>query len=290
MRRAGWRPGWASRPARFEGARAVEVIARRPVIKILVVNDDGIHFPGLWTLVEELTREHQVTVVAPDREQSGVGTAISLHRILRVGEVRPEVKGVQAYAVEGTPGDCVILGLGELAKDADLVIAGVNEGANLGEDVLISGTVGASLQALFRGLPAIAVSVSALGSTNYRPAARIAARLARCVADGSLPRHMVLNVNVPDLPAEEIRGVLVTRLAARRYADIVRAETDTRGKRYFWIVRGQPEWEIEEGTDIWAIVNGFVSLLPLHSDLLCAGCVPEVEAAGKLVWADLVGG
>jgi 5'-nucleotidase len=189
--------------------------------------------------------------------------------------------------VEGTPGDCVILGLGELAKGAELVVAGINEGANLGEDVLISGTVGASLQALFRGLPAIAVSVSALGSVNYRPAARIAARLARAIGDGLLPRRVVLNVNVPDRPAAELRGVLVTRLASRRYADIVRRETDTRGKSYFWIVRGRPEWELDEGTDIWAIVNGFVSVLPLHSNLLCVSCLPQVEAVGRLVWDDL---
>lgn len=264
-------------------------IGRRTLIKILVANDDGIHFPGLWTLVEELARRHQVTVVAPDREQSGVGTAVSLHRILRVREVKPEVPGVAAYAVEGTPGDCVILGLGELARDAELVVAGINEGANLGDDVLISGTVGASLQALFRGIPAFAVSVSDLGSVNYRPAARIAARLAQAMGEGLLPRHMVLNVNVPDLPAEEIRGVMVTRLAARRYADILRRETDTRGKSYFWIVRGRPEWEVEEGTDIWAIVNGFVSLLPLHSDLLCPGCLPQVEAVCQTVWDELQG-
>jgi 5'-nucleotidase len=260
---------------------------RRTFIRILVANDDGMHVPGLWTLVEELSRDNQVTVVAPDREQSGVGTAISLHRILRVREVKPETPGVTAYAVEGTPGDCVILGLGELAKDTELVVAGINEGANLGEDVLISGTVGACLQALFRGVPAIAVSVSALGSVNYRPAARIAARLARAMGVGLLPRRMVLNVNVPDLPAEEIRGVMVTRQAARRYADILRRETDTRGKSYFWIVRGRPEWDVEEGTDIWAILNGFVSLLPLHSDLLCATCLPQVEATCQAVWEGL---
>jgi 5'-nucleotidase len=236
--------------------------------------------------VEELARHHQVTVVAPDREQSGVGTAISLHRILRVREVPPEVPGVTAYAVEGTPGDCVILGLGELARGAELVVAGINEGANLGDDVLISGTVGACLQALFRGVPGLAVSVSALGSVNYLPAARIAARLAQAMGDGLLPRRMVLNVNVPDLPAEEIRGVVVTRLAARAYADVVRQETDSRGKSYFWIVRGNPEWQVEEGTDIWAIANGYVSLLPLHSDLLCSSCLPQVEAVGRTVWDD----
>ena len=182
------------------------------------MNDDGVQFRGLWHLVKALAPEHQVTVVAPDREQSGVGTAISLHRILRVRPVQPEVPGVPAYAVEGTPGDCVILGLGALCTDAELVIAGINEGANLGDDVFISGTVGAALQARFRGLPAMAVSVSDLGSEHYGTAASVAARLVRALAAGDLPADTLLNVNVPDLPATEIRGVMVTRQARRSTA------------------------------------------------------------------------
>lgn len=250
----------------------------RCAIKVLVVNDDGVQFHGLWTLVKALLPRHRVTVVAPDREQSGVGTAISLHRILRVREVTGTVQNVPAFAVEGTPGDCVILGLGALCKDADLVVAGINEGANLGDDVFISGTVGAALQAHFRGLPAIAASVSDLGSTHYEPAARIVARLVEALEDGRLPRRMVLNVNVPDLPAKDIRGVVVARQARRRYADRVQEDQDTRGKAYYWIVRGQAVWEMDEGTDIWALRSGYVSLIPLHTDVRCEECIPAVEA------------
>jgi 5'-nucleotidase len=260
---------------------------RRSTIRILIANDDGVHFHGLWTLVEELAPHHQITVVAPDREQSGVGTAISLHRILRVRQVHSPVAGVSAYAAEGTPADCVVLGLGALAKDAELVISGINEGANLGDDVFISGTVGAALQGYFRGLPAIAASVSELGSTHYRPTARLVARLVEAIADGRLPRRLMLVVNVPDLPAHEIQGVIVARQARRRYADIVQEEKDTRGKTYYWIVRGRPEWQDEEGTDIWAIRHGYAALLPLQADVRCSDCLPQVEALCQPLLDDL---
>ncbi len=256
-------------------------------IKILISNDDGIYFHGLWTLVEELAPHHQITVVAPDREQSGVGTAISLHRILRVRSVPSPVAGVAAYAAEGTPGDCVILGLGAIAQDTELVIAGINEGANLGDDVFISGTVGAALQGYFRGLPAIAASVSDLGSTHYKPTARIVARLVEALADGRLPPRILLNLNVPDLPAPEIKGIIVARQARRRYADLVKEEQDTRGKSYYWIVRGRPEWQDDEGTDIWAIRHGYASLIPLHGDVRCSDCLDQVEALCQPILADL---
>jgi 5'-nucleotidase len=247
-------------------------------MRILITNDDGVHFHGLWTLVEELAPRHQVTVIAPDREQSGVGTAISLHRIIRARAVPSPVAGVAAYAVEGTPGDCVCLGLGALAKETEWVIAGINEGSNMGDDVFFSGTVGAAFHAHFRGMPAIAVSVSSLRSTHYHPAARIASGLVDAVASGCLPRRVLLNVNVPDIPAQEIKGVRVTRQARRRYNEQVREEKDSRGKTYYWIVRKRPDWEIEEGTDIWAIRNGFVSIVPLQSDIRSADCAPQLES------------
>ena len=261
--------------------------AWRWAIRILVTNDDGVQACGLWELVKALAPENQVTVVAPDREQSGVGTAISLHRILRVKPVQAEVPSVTAYAVEGTPGDCVILGIGRLCPDAELVIAGINEGANLGDDVFISGTVGAALQARFRGLPAMAVSISDLGSEHYETAARVAARLVRALADGELPADTLLNINVPDLPAREIRGVVVARQARRKYSDAVREETDARGKVYFWLVRGHTEWEDVEGTDIWAIRNGLISIIPLDTDVRRDGEVSAVQALCGPVQDDL---
>lgn len=240
-------------------------------MKILVANDDGVHFQGLWTLVQVLAPFHQITVVAPDREQSGVGAAISLHRILRARPITPPVSGVSAYAVEGTPGDCVILGLSAIAPDTELVITGINEGSNVGDDIFISGTVGGALHAYFRGVPAIAASVSSPRSTHYRPAAHIVAGLAQALADGQLPRRLLLNVNVPDLPAAEIKGITLTRQARRPYTDVAEEKTDSRGKTYYWLVRRRPEFEVEEGTDIWALRNGLVSILSMQSDVRSTG-------------------
>ena len=253
-------------------------VTARASVRILVSNDDGVHFHGLWTLVEELVLRHQVTVIAPDREQSGIGTAISLHGILRARAVTAPVAGVSAYAVEGTPGDCVSLGLGALAKESELVVSGINEGSNLGDDAFLSGTVGAAFHAFFRGVPAIAVSVSSLHSTHFDPAARVVSGLVDAFANGRLPRRVLLNVNVPDIPAREIRGVRVTRPARRRYNEQVREEEDARGKTYYWIVRERPDWEIEEGTDISALQNGFISIVPLRSDMRDEGCVPSLES------------
>jgi 5'-nucleotidase len=160
-----------------------------------------------------------------------------------------------------------------------MVIAGINEGANLGPDVFISGTVGAALQAHFRGVPAMAVSVADLGSVHYDTAARVAAALVDKLETRGLPTEYLVNVNVPDLPANEIRGVMVTRQARRRYADLVREERDTRGKAYYWIVRGRAQWDVEQGTDMWAIANGYVSLLPFHGQ--------GQSAAGAVEMADM---
>lgn len=256
-------------------------------MKILIANDDGAHFHGLWTLVEELAPYHQITVVAPDREQSGVGAAVSLHRILRACSITSPIAGVPAYAVEGTPGDCVILGLGSLAQDAELVVAGINEGANVGDDIFISGTVGAALHGYFRGLPAIAASVSSPHSTHYHPTARIVASLVEALAEGHLPRRILLNVNVPDLAADEIRGVRLTRRAHRRYNDLIQEEKDDRGKTYYWIVRRRPQGEIEEGTDIWAIRNGNISILPLQRDVHNIDCQPQLQALCSTLLRDL---
>lgn len=247
-------------------------------MRILVANDDGVHFQGLWTLVEALTPCHQVTVVAPDREQSGVGPALSLHHALRAHPVTSPIAGVCAYAVQGTPGDCVILGLGALAQDAELVIAGINEGANVGDDVFISGTVGAALHGYFRGLPAIAISVTAPHSTHYRPAAHVAARLVESFASGQMPRRTLLNVNVPDLPAGEIKGVVLARRAHRRYDDLIQEAKDDRGKTLYWIVRRRPAGEPEEGTDIWAIRNGNISIVSLESDMIRSNSCSQLEA------------
>lgn len=238
-------------------------------MKILVTNDDGIYARGLWALAESLSTIAEVVVVAPDREQSAVGTSITLQHPLRAREFAPLVKGVNAYSVEGTPADCVILGLETLVEGkVGVVFSGINEGSNLGNDVLISGTVGAALQGYFRRLPSIAFSVAAMGDVRYDVAAKLAALLANRIAEGALPQEILLNVNVPNLPWDQIRGIELTRLAGRSYTDKIKEEHD--GKRgYYWIVRGKAEWNVDQGTDIWAIQKRKISITPLQSNLTC---------------------
>lgn len=235
-------------------------------MKVLVTNDDGINAPGLWTLVRSLKQVAQVVVVAPDREQSGVGTSISLHNPLRITHSHSPVEGVEAYAVEGTPGDAVIMALGHLVKDGvDMVVAGINEGANLGNDVYISGTVGAAFQGWFYGLPSVALSVAALHDVKFEGAARLAPLLVNLFAQEKLPRNLLLNVCVPNIPLYDIQGIEVSRLARRSYADVVEEGYDGKNK-YYWIVRGKAEWEDDPGTDVRAVRMGRISLTPLSSN------------------------
>jgi len=241
-------------------------------LKILVTNDDGIAAAGLWALAEALQSVAEVVVVAPDREQSGVGTSVTLHQPLRVRPVRPIVAGIETYTVEGTPADSVIIALRMLMKDKlDLVMAGINEGSNLGTDVLISGTVGAAFQAYFNGLPAIALSVASFDNLHFEAASRLASLLAGQFADGKLPVRFLFNVNLPNLPVDQIKGVEITQLGERSYTDAVkrggvRAGHD--GKRnYYWILHGEPESKEEKGTDVWALRQNKISITPLHNDL-----------------------
>lgn len=234
---------------------------------ILVTNDDGIHAKGLWALVAALKEVGEVVVVAPDREQSAIGTSVTLHHPLRAIEIKPLVEGVKTYSVEGTPGDCVILGLGHLIQgEVSLVAAGINEGANLGDDVLISGTVAAAFQGHLNGIPSMAISVAALNDVNTDVAARLATVLARKITAHPLLKKTLLNINLPNLPLDQIQGIEVTQLGRRSYKDLIKEGHD--GKRtYYWIVRGNAKWHYEEGTDAWALSKGKISITPLHADL-----------------------
>ncbi|TET16432.1 MAG: 5'/3'-nucleotidase SurE [Dehalococcoidia bacterium] len=237
-------------------------------MRILITNDDGIFAPGLWTLVKELKNIAQVVVVAPDREQSATGTAVTLRQPLRVQRVRPLVAEIETYSVEGTPADSVILALGKLVKSkVDLVVSGINQGPNLGDDVLISGTVGAALQGYLRGFPAFAISVAAVDSVYLDNAARLAVLLAKKIDSNSLPTNILLNVNLPNLSLVKIKGAKITRLASGSYTNTVEERFD--GKReYYWVVRQKIDTDTDEKTDIWAIEQGNISITPLHTNLL----------------------
>ncbi len=197
-------------------------------MKILVTNDDGVYSQGLWAAVQALRDVAEVFVVASDREQSGMGTSVTLHAPLRVTEVASQVDGTPTYAVEGTPADCVILALEKLVGAVDLVVSGINKGANLGEDVLISGTVGAALQGYCRGFPSVAISVASLKAARFDAAGQLLKTVAQVVAGGSLPRPLLLNITLPAVSPEEIDGIEVTRLAGRTYVSTITEGDDGR--------------------------------------------------------------
>lgn len=262
-------------------------------MRILATNDDGIHADGLWHLVEALSEVGDVVVAAPDREQSGVGTSVTLHHPVRVREIRSPVRRVKCYAIEGTPADSVILALGVLLDDkVDLVVSGINEGPNLGSDVLISGTVSAALQGYLQGIPSIAISVGALENVHFDGAARLAAVMARMIEAKALPREILLNINLPNLPQDQIQGIEITQLGRTTYQSVFK-ERQYGGRRLFWIIRGRLEWaseegwEPEEGSDIWALLKDSISITPLHSDLTSPAAFSALKQLSNAIFQDL---
>jgi 5'-nucleotidase len=234
-------------------------------MKILVTNDDGMFSEGLWVLARELKKLGDVFVVCPDREQSAIGTAITLIQPLRVQKLRSMVPGVTAYAVQGTPGDSVILALDKLVSGrVDVVVSGINEGLNVGTDVLISGTVGAALQGYLRGYSSIALSMPGKDKANLELVARLGRLIVERIQSTVLPFPIFLNVNIPDRGLNNLAGMRITRPATESHVDTAQEGHD--GKRgYYWLVRKRrPERKHAEGTDMAAIDQGFVSLTPLH--------------------------
>ncbi|WP_429886390.1 5'/3'-nucleotidase SurE [Geoalkalibacter halelectricus] len=232
---------------------------------ILLTNDDGIHAPGLVALAEEMAALGRVVVVAPDRERSATGHSLTLHSPLRAEQIRADW-----FAIDGTPTDCVNLGIHGLFRERPaLVVSGINRGANMGDDITYSGTVAAAMEATLMGVPAIAVSLALVQEhpQDYRPAARITARLARRVLQSGMPADTFFNVNVPSAEDDQIHGVRLTRQGKRIYGDLVIENTDPRGRKYYWIGAGDLDFHDVEGTDFHAVHRGFVSLTPLHLDL-----------------------
>ena len=246
-------------------------------MKILVTNDDGVASPGLWALAESLRPVGDVVVVAPDREQSGVGSSVTLHHPVRIASAVPLHDGIEAYAIEGTPGDSVILATETLVKGPiDLLVSGINAGSNLGNDVFVSGTVGAAFHGYFRGIPSIALSITALNDLHFDVAARLAFLLASHVREGALPKKLLMNVNVPNKPLDQLKGVQATRLANGSYSEVVNEGKDPR-RKYYWINRTRPTWTLEAGTDIWAVQNDYISITPLDNDVTAHSILPCMD-------------
>lgn len=256
------------------------------LMKILLINDDGIASKGLWAAVRALRKVGEVFVLAPDRQQSGVGAALTLHAPVRVNPWRldPEFESqggglhpVTAYSAEGTPGDCCILGLESVVGAVDLVVSGVNSGSNVGWDVMVSGTVGGAVQGFVRGYSTIAISVASVNDPNYDIAESLLELLVHKIQENK-PAAVFLNVNIPNVVADKVVGIQVTRLGNRSYGESVRLEGGMNEKRY-WIARNKPNNDQpSDDTDIWALKNNWVSITPLRIGLGDDQRIPEVKS------------
>lgn len=232
---------------------------------ILVTNDDGVRAPSLEALATALEAVGDVRVYAPDRQQSAVGHGVSLHRPLRVTPLEDRERW---FMVDGTPTDCVMLAVRDLlGQRPDLVVSGINPGANLGDDVTYSGTVAGAYEGMLLGIPSFAISNVSYAPKYFEPCARFAVKLAGHVLEHGLPPDTMLNVNVPDLPYEDLAGVSITRMGRRHYHDEIVRRLDPRGGRYYWIGGAEPGHIAEPDTDFAAIVINRVSVTPLHRDL-----------------------
>ncbi len=242
-------------------------------MKILVSNDDGYMAKGIIALADALSDVGNVTVMAPDRNHSGASNSLTLHSPLRVHQVEDN-----RYFVNGTPSDCVHLALsGYLKDDPDIVVSGVNHGANLGDDVIYSGTVAAAMEGRFLGLPAIAVSLVGQHGQHFDTAARVASDLVGRLQNHPLPGDIVLNVNVPDLRFEELAGVEVTRLGFRHRSEPLVRNLDPRGRTIYWIGPAGPGQDAGPGTDFEAIERGAVAVTPLKVDLTRHQSLSQLE-------------
>lgn len=230
---------------------------------ILISNDDGYQSRGIQALADALATIATVNVVAPERDRSGASNSLTLDNPIRA---RTAANGFTC--VDGTPTDCVHLAItGLLEREPDMVVAGINAGANLGDDVLYSGTVAAAMEGRFLGAPAIAVSLVGDQPDHYDTAARVAVELVQRVRSGTLPADTILNVNVPDLPWDALRGMQATRLGHRHKSEPVVKMNDPRGRPVYWVGPAGSEQDAGPGTDFHAVRAGYVSITPLDVDL-----------------------
>jgi len=250
-------------------------------MKVLISNDDGVLDTGLWALAGELAKRMQVVIVAPDGQRSAVSHAITLHKPLRISRHKEiEKENISVYSTNGTPADSVMLGLLEIAQDADVIVSGINGGPNMGEDVLYSGTVAAAMEGALLGVPSVSVSLSDYENPNYELASVFAAGLVAQLPGLNLTGRVALNVNVPPVPVSEYKGFKVCALGTRKYTDILQKRIDPRGKPYYWVT-GQLVRDGSDGnTDNAVTARGLVSITPLLLQ------ITDVEMLEKLNFED----
>jgi len=243
-------------------------------MKILLSNDDGYQAPGLRVLAEKLSQLAELTVVAPERNRSGASHSLTLEY-----PIRAQQNDNGFVSVDGTPTDCVHLAItGLLREEPDMVIAGINAGANMGDDVLYSGTVAAATEGRFLGLPSIAVSINSHTPKHYETAAQVTVDLVRHLQQHPVAPDSIINVNVPDLPYEQLRGFLATRLGHRHKAEPVVKDKDPRGRIIYWVGPAGAEQDAGPGTDFHAVREGYVSVTPLQVDLTRHSALGNLEA------------
>jgi 5'-nucleotidase len=253
---------------RIGGATRTDLRAktgRDTPLRVLLTNDDGVTSPGLLALARAMSRVAATCVVAPEHERSAASHAITLHKPLRATRTTLAGLDVPAWATNGTPADCVVLGvLDLLGRAPDVVVSGINLGANLGMDLIYSGTVSGAVEAALFGIAAVAVSLTAFRDVHWEPAADFATQLVAQIAEHGLPPDTFLNVNVPNRPADGIAGVEVTRQSTRRYVNRVEKRSDPRGRDYYWLTGAAESEEGPPGTDAWAVAQGRISVTPLR--------------------------
>ncbi len=235
-------------------------------MNILLTNDDGINAPGLLALYEEMKKAGEISIVAPDSEKSAVGHAITLSDPLRVTNFYRN-DAFFGYAVNGTPADCVKLAYWALNIKPDIVISGINLGANTGINILYSGTVSAATEGIFLNIPSMAISLTTFQNPDFRFAAKFARQLAKIIVKNGLPKGTLLNVNIPPVPEQEIRGIEITRHGHANYQENFDRRTDPHNKVYYWLTGKKVELEQDEDVDDRAILNNKISITPVHFDL-----------------------
>ena len=246
-------------------------------MKILITNDDGIHSEGLLALRQALEPFGEVVVVAPDRPRSASGHSITLHKPLRLEKARM-IDGYLGYASSGTPTDCVTLGIQDIAGgNIDLVVSGINHGPNLGWDITYSGTVSAAMEGVVMGVQSFAISVASYQHVGYEYAAEFAAYVTKILSEHKLPPGVLLNINVPGVGADEIRGIEVTRQGKRHYEGRVEKRVDPMGRAYYWLGGDLPQDELIDGTDVKAIADNKVSVTPIHLDLTASDVIEPLR-------------
>ncbi|MDD3014778.1 MAG: 5'/3'-nucleotidase SurE [Candidatus Gastranaerophilales bacterium] len=252
-------------------------------MRILISNDDGINAKGIRTLAECLAFEHDVFVVAPDRERSAAGHALTLHDPLRIEEVDMGIDVARAWATSGTPGDCIKLGISAILDEPpDLIISGINHGPNLGTDVLYSGTVNAAMEGAVLGFSSIAISLASNGNhhnADFIYAANFILRFIPKIKEISFPKKTILNINIPSIASDDIGGIQITQLGTRMYTDTYEKRTDPRGRTYYWLAGEILDSADDEGTDITAVKNNRISITPITFEITNKNIMADLEGA-----------